>query len=117
MESKQNIPAEEAFARILETVKSIPPGCVASYGQVAAIAGIPRRARLVGRVLSRADSKDPVPWHRVLSATGRISLPGGSEAAALQRQRLEAEGVRFDGDRVDLQRHRWRPASDAPVLD
>lgn len=98
-------------ARILRVVRRIPAGRVATYGQVAALAGLPRQARLVGYVLAALDTESVVPWHRVINAAGGISArregPGG---AVLQRLRLEREGVPFDArGRVDLERHRWTP--------
>lgn len=95
----------EAHRRILEVVKRIPRGHVCSYGEVARLAGLPRRARLVGTVLRSADSK--VPWHRVVNAQGAIALPAGSKAYRRQRRLLERERVRFNGERIDLERHRW----------
>lgn len=100
---------------MLAVVRRIPAGRVASYGQVAALAGYPRRARLAGRALQGAD--DGVPWHRVLNAAGRSSLPADSAAGRRQRERLQAEGVEFRGGRVDLRRFGWQPTSRAPVLD
>lgn len=86
--------------RIQAVVDSIPRGTVASYGQVAREAGLPRRARLVGRVLSELPSGSKLPWHRVVNAAGRISLRGA--AAREQRRRLRSEGVRVDaGGRVE----------------
>jgi len=97
--------------RILATVDSIPPGRVASYAQVAHEAGMPRRARLVGRVLSDLPAGSPLPWHRVVNAQGGLSPRGDTGSVREQRRRLDREGVRFDErGRVDLARHRWRPA-------
>jgi methylated-DNA-protein-cysteine methyltransferase-like protein len=87
---------------ILDAVRAVPRGRVASYGEIAERAGLPRRARLVGRVLSQLPVGSRVPWHRVVNAQGRISLPAGSSAAREQRQRLLAEGVRIVGGRVAL---------------
>jgi methylated-DNA-protein-cysteine methyltransferase-like protein len=86
--------------RIWRAVAAIPPGRVDSYGGVARRAGLPGRARLVGHALKAAPRDLDLPWHRVLNASGRISFPEGSEAHALQRRKLEAEGVRFKGARV-----------------
>jgi methylated-DNA-protein-cysteine methyltransferase-like protein len=99
---------ELARVRIRATVDAIPPGRVASYGQVAREAGLPGRARLVGRVLADLDAGSALPWHRVVDAAGRIPpRPGGS--AARQRRLLAAEGVAFDArGRVRLARHAWR---------
>jgi methylated-DNA-protein-cysteine methyltransferase-like protein len=94
-------------ARILAVVRQIPRGRVATYGQVAALAGFPRQPRLAGYALRHAD--DTVPWHRVVNAAGRISPRAESESARLQQKLLEAEGVRFDGEgRIPLRRYRWR---------
>lgn len=93
--------------RIWQVVAGIPPGRVCSYGTVAELAGLPRRARLVGRVLSRLPEGSRLPWHRVLNARGEVSLPAGSDGALLQRSRLEAEGVCFVRGRVPLARFGW----------
>ncbi|MCK6446155.1 MAG: MGMT family protein [Planctomycetes bacterium] len=92
------------------TIDAIPRGRVASYGQVAAEAGLAGRARWVGRLLSRLPAHSALPWHRVLGAGGRVSV--GGSAAREQRRRLRAEGVGFrPSGRVDLARHAWRPES------
>jgi methylated-DNA-protein-cysteine methyltransferase-like protein len=96
---------------VLETVLRIPEGRVATYGQVARAAGLPGRARLVGRSLRGLTPDSVVPWHRVVGAGGRISIPS-SHGAELQRQLLEDEGVTFRGSRVDLERHAWSEGVD-----
>jgi len=94
----------DEWQAIVRAVKAIPRGKVASYGQVAALAGLPRRARLVGRVLANLPPDSKVPWHRVVNARGEISLEG--ESAARQRRLLTAEGVVFsERGRIDLRRH------------
>lgn len=93
--------------RIEATVASIPHGCVASYGQIADVAGLPGRARMVGRVLRDAPAERGLPWHRVLRADGRIAFPPGSDAGHRQRERLAAEGVLVRNGRVDLKRYAW----------
>jgi methylated-DNA-protein-cysteine methyltransferase-like protein len=93
--------------RILAAVRRIPRGRVSTYGQVAALAGLPRRARLVGTVLKHAPASRDLPWFRVINSSGRISLPSGSDAYARQKKKLEAEGVIFRGDRVDMKRYGW----------
>jgi methylated-DNA-protein-cysteine methyltransferase-like protein len=93
----------EGWSLICEAVQAIPRGRVASYGQVAELAGLPGRARLVGRVLSLLPPKSRVPWHRVVNARGELSLSG--ESGLEQRRLLEREGVRFGpSGRVDLRR-------------
>ena len=81
---------------------------MASYGQVATEAGLPRRARLVGRVLSQQVAGTELPWHRVVNAAGGISNRGGAERE--QRRRLESEGVEFKANgKIDLALYRWEP--------
>jgi methylated-DNA-protein-cysteine methyltransferase-like protein len=100
---------DAAAEAICAVVRRIPRGWVATYGQVATMAGMPRRARLVGRVLQRLDSATNVTWHRVVNAKGEISFSlsrnGGD---VLQRRLLEKEGIKFDDkNRLDLERSRW----------
>jgi methylated-DNA-protein-cysteine methyltransferase related protein len=100
---------DEAAAAICAVIRRIPEGWVATYGQVAAMAGLPRRARLVGRVLQDLGPTTDIPWHRVVNAKGAVSYSlsrnGGD---ALQRHLLEMEGVEFDDrDRFNLERFRW----------
>ena len=92
--------------RIWLVVAAIPKGSVATYGQVADLAGMPRHARLVGRTLSELPRDTKLPWHRVINASLRISLRADSDGHNLQRRRLEAEGVEFVGERV-ASAHRW----------
>lgn len=101
---------QERDRAIFRIVNAIPPGRVASYGQVAALAGLPRRARLVGRLLR--ESEEDLPWHRVLTAQGRVAFPAGSEQFHEQCARLQAEGVACPGGRVDLSRFGWRRSLD-----
>lgn len=107
----------DACERVWAVVRRIPPGRVATYGQVAAEAGFAKRPRLAGQALKRTPAGMKLPWHRVVNAQGRIALPAGSEAGHLQRRRLEAEGLVFHGDRIDLARYRWQPRSPAPIVD
>ncbi|EHK88318.1 putative methylated DNA-protein cysteine methyltransferase [Saccharomonospora azurea NA-128] len=93
---------EELHERIRAVVASVPEGTVATYGDVAALAGA-STPRLVGRVL--AEDGHDLPWHRVLRADGTPA----PHLAREQLARLRAEGVLADGQRVDLRRFRWRP--------
>lgn len=99
--------------RIYAAVRRIPRGTVATYGQVAAAAGLARHARLVGYALHALPEGTTVPWHRVVNAAGRISLRRtGAGGDLVQRFRLEAEGVAFDvSGRIRLDRFGWVPDS------
>ena len=92
----QPTPAE----RIWQVVALIPPGKVASYGQIAALTGMPRHARLVGRTLAQLPAGSKLPWHRVVNASLKISVRGDSDSHQAQRQRLIKEGVEFVGERI-----------------
>jgi methylated-DNA-protein-cysteine methyltransferase-like protein len=93
------------FTRVYATVRAIPRGSVATYGEIARLLGVARGARAVGWALRALDpeTEKTVPWHRVVGAGGRIALRDGF-GPALQRRRLLREGVRFKGERVDLAR-------------
>lgn len=88
---------------------AIPAGKVVSYGELAALAGLGRAARWVGRTLSQLPDDTRLPWHRVLGAGGRLSLAAGTPSGDEQRARLRAEGLTLRNDRVDMRRHGWRP--------
>jgi methylated-DNA-protein-cysteine methyltransferase-like protein len=96
--------------RIYDTVKRIPRGRVATYGQIAALAGLRGHARQVGYALHALPERSGVPWHRVINAQGRISLPALDDGALVQRKLLEKEGVRFSrAGIIDLERFGWKP--------
>jgi O-6-methylguanine DNA methyltransferase len=99
-------PRTDAFtARVLSVVRRIPPGRVATYGDVAALAGKPRAARAVGNIMKGCGRPD-VPCHRVIAAGGRLGGYGGNEV--LKRSLLAAEGIVVSGARVrELERVRW----------
>ncbi|MEW5249268.1 MGMT family protein [Microbulbifer sp. 2201CG32-9] len=78
-----------------------------TYGDLAEMAGYPRAARLAGQTLRKLPKGTKLPWHRVINAQGRISLP--EPRAARQRELLEREGVTLLNGRVELGRYRWRP--------
>jgi methylated-DNA-protein-cysteine methyltransferase-like protein len=97
-------------ARILAVVARIPRGRVATYGQVAELAGLPRQPRRVGYALAALPEGSRVPWQRVINAQGRISPRAEPRWEVIQRVLLEREGVVLDAaGRVDLARFRWRP--------
>jgi methylated-DNA-protein-cysteine methyltransferase-like protein len=94
---------------IYRVVRRIPPGRVATYGQIAALAGIPRQARQVGYALFALPRGSDVPWQRVINARGEVSARSTPGCEELQRAALESEGVVFDArGRVDLGRYQWR---------
>ncbi len=98
-----------AYARIYRVVSRIPPGRVATYGQIAKLAGLPGHARQVGYALHRLPGNSAVPWHRVLNHKGQISLHSDAAIRAVHRMILEKEGVVFErGDAVVLKRYQWR---------
>ena len=97
-----------SYDRLYAVVRRVPRGRVATYGQVARLAGLANGARQAGYALHALRPHTAVPWHRVLNAAGRISL-GDVAGAVTQRLLLEREGVRFDGaGRVDLTRFQWK---------
>ena len=94
--------------RIYAAVMSIPPGRVATYGQVADLAGLPRRARLVGAALRSLPEDSGVPWHRVVNAQGKISERPRLHAVTEQRVLLEDEGVVFrPNGTIDFMEYGW----------
>ncbi|MCM3876382.1 MAG: MGMT family protein [Thermoanaerobaculia bacterium] len=103
--------SESAYRRIWAVVLGIPRGRVATYGQVARLAGFPNHARLAGYALHALPDGSPVPWHRVVNAKGEVSpRRDGSGHDRLQRLMLKREKVRFDGrGRISLAAFRWRP--------
>ena len=102
--SKQIVDSGEFRLLVERVIRAIPRGKVLTYGAVAKGAGYPGRSRMVARILRRGFG---LPWQRVLGAGGEIKLRGDSGAE--QRFRLESEGVRFRGRRVDMKNYEWKP--------
>jgi methylated-DNA-protein-cysteine methyltransferase related protein len=102
-------PGDAAVTAICAVIRRIPKGWVATYGQVAAMAGLPRRSRLVGHVLRHLDPATDIPWHRVVNAKGEVSYSHSRNGSdAFQQRLLEEEGVEFDDrNRFNLERFRW----------
>lgn len=97
--------------RVIELIRSIPEGRVATYGGIAAAAGSPRAARQVVRILHTCSRKEKLPWHRIVNREGRIAL---KPFAGYEEQKilLEAEGVEFGlSDCIDLEEYLWRDLS------
>lgn len=101
----------ETWQRIYAVVAQVPRGKVATYGQIARLADMPRHARLVGYALNALAAGNRLPWHRIINAKGQISERGdGGAAAAAQRRRLEREGVRFTANNtISLSCYQWHP--------
>ncbi len=99
------------YAQIYRIVRDIPHAQVATYGQIADLAGLPGQARLVGYALFRVAGSDDVPWHRVINAKGMISeSPFREGNDYLQRSLLESEGIPFDATgKINLHQYRWQP--------
>lgn len=108
----------DSYQRIYAVVRRIPHGRVATYGQVAALAGLPRQPRLVGYAMHSLPNGTAVPWHRVINAQGRVSLRSGDGGGSVaQRVLLEAEGVEFDAaGRISLVRHGWKPRRSGRII-
>jgi methylated-DNA-protein-cysteine methyltransferase-like protein len=103
---------DSSYVRIYRIVRRIPRGRVATYGQVARLAGLAGHARQVGYALHAMATEQSVPWHRVINARGEVSRRSDPGSDVAQRQFLEREGVVFDAaGRVDLARFQWRPRS------
>ena len=104
--------ASSSYPKIYAAVSRIPKGRVATYGQIAALAGLPRQARLVGYAMHALPAESDVPWHRVVNAAGKISIRGnGLGHDELQEQLLRREGVRFVDGAIPLATFRWKPRS------
>ncbi len=102
---------EKTYDRIYAIVRLIPPGQVATYGQVADLAGLAGKPRLVGYALYRVTDAMEIPWQRVINAKGEVSKsPFRNGTDYLQRVLLEAEGIEFSHEgKIDLNRYRWQP--------
>lgn len=99
---------EEFTKSVIQIIKRIPMGRVATYGRVGLMAGRPNGARQVARILHSMSRKHNLPWHRVVNVNGFISLPKHSDGHYEQKARLLSEGIEFDeNDRIDLERYLW----------
>ena len=113
MEASSNVAApaqlSDAYKRIYAVVKRIPFGRVATYGQVATLAGLDGHARQVGYALYALPASKSVPWHRVINAQGRCSARSEPGFEHIQEQLLTSEGVVFEAGRTSLEKFRWEP--------
>jgi len=95
--------------KVYMVLAAVPSGTVVTYGQVAELAGLPRAARMVGRILGNLPKGTALPWHRVVNAAGKISLPEDSPSFKTQKARLQEEGVVLNNNRVSLKKFNWQP--------
>lgn len=100
---------KEKAKRIWRTVSKVPKGKVASYGQIADLAGLPGRARLVGKVLGYAPKSLKLPWYRILRSSGQLAFEAGSKEAETQKGFLQEEGVVVLKNRVRIKDFGWVP--------
>jgi len=102
-----------SHVRIWQTVQLIPVGSVATYGQIADLAGLPGRARMVGKALGKVPKggwqSKQVPWYRVINSQGKISFPLESEYFLKQKQQLQYEQVVILGAKIKLAEFQWQP--------
>ncbi len=96
--------------RVIRLIQEIPPGKVATYGQIAFMAGSPRGARQVARILHSCTRKHNLPWHRIVGSAGKISLSPDA-GGELQQNRLTDEGIDFTlNGTIDLEKYLWKGA-------
>ena len=108
----QHPTAESSMRRAFyETIACVPYGKVATYGQIATLAGYPGRARQVGFALAGMPVESDLPWHRIINAQGKVSPRSGS-SHLVQYELLASEGVVFTAQRIDLKRFGWRPEAE-----
>ena len=99
---------KELAPMIFQVIAQIPYGRVASYGQIARLAGIPKHSRLVGYVLKHMDADSSLPWYRVINSQGKISLSKlNDQGQNIQAQLLLAEGILVIGDKVKMKEFQW----------
>ena len=107
MNESEKEPTKEQ--KIWQVVAAIPKGKVASYGQVAAMAGLGRQARFVGRALGKLPAGHCIPWYRVIRSNGQIAFPEGTETCQLQTEKLRLEGGEGYKGKVKMKDFQWQP--------
>lgn len=110
--TKTVMDTQTRMKRIRETIRDVPKGSVASYGQIADIAGIARGARQVAYTLRSLPKGHELPWHRIVQVSGRIAFDKNSPQFEEQRDRLMMEGVIVSSGRIDMGKFRWQPDLD-----
>jgi methylated-DNA-protein-cysteine methyltransferase-like protein len=98
---------KDTYELIWQTVKQIPKGKVATYGQVAELSGLKNQARLVGYALHSLADNTKIPWQRVINSKGKVSFPPNSKIYRLQKSLLGKEGIKFMNDRIDMKIFGW----------
>lgn len=102
-----------SYDLIYAVVRQIPAGKVATYGQVAELAGLIGKPRVVGYALYKVAPEDEIPWQRVINAKGEISTSAFRDGSDdLQRVLLEEEGIEFEGNKINLSQYRWQPSQE-----
>lgn len=108
--------AADSYRKIWAQAALIPAGQVASYGQIAKQAGLPRRgARMVARAVGAAPREMNLPWHRIVNAQGKIAIPPGTAGYHRQQELLRQEGVVVEDGKLDMDAYRWNPTLDELV--
>lgn len=106
--SKNPHPKQKVFRqKIFQVLMAVPKGKVVTYGQVAELAGLGKGGRLVGTALRGLPADTNIPWHRVINAQGKISLP--EPGAGIQKERLRSEQIWIHNGRIDLGKYQWKP--------
>lgn len=106
----------EFSKKVIELIKSVPKGKVATYGLIADLAGNARGSRGVGWLLHSSTRKHKLPWQRIIKSSGRLSFPVGSANFIKQRDKLEAEGIVVVNGRVDLKQYLWQNHPKAKLM-
>ena len=103
------MPSTDSSFHFIQVLGTVPSGTVATYGQIAKLAGYPGYARQVGHTLKNLPRDTNLPWFRVVNAQGKSSFPEHTQAFRTQKKLLEAEGVVLSGVKVSLRRFGWKP--------
>lgn len=98
----------EFSKKVVAVIKAVPNGKVATYGLIASLAGNPQAARGVGWLLHSSTHKHRLPWQRIIKSSGHLSFPINSPKFNLQKQKLEAEGIKVINGKIDLKKFMWK---------
>lgn len=98
---------KKAEIEIINVIRKVPSGKVATYGQIAKLAGLGRNARQVGYALKSYSGEEEVPWHRIINVKGQISFKQHSRPYKIQKEKLLDEGIEFNGEKISLKQFRW----------